>query len=99
MGFVFFKILKYNTTRRDSRGSGEQCKQNVIKPKKSKRGIKPPKNEWQIDHIDPDSLGGSNKGENGQLLCRRCNRKKSNKNNFNFKKKNRENRKRKGYRK
>ena len=92
------EIIKENSEHFNT-NKCEQCKQNVIKPKKSKRGIKPPKNEWQIDHIDPDSLGGSNKGENGQLLCRRCNRKKSNKNNFNFKKKNRENRKRKGYRK
>jgi len=30
----------------------------LIRPKKSKRGIKPSQDEWQIDHIIPKSKGG-----------------------------------------
>ena len=72
----------------------EKCKQNVIKAQKSRKGVTPPRNEIQIDHIEPESLGGKNSVENGQVLCRRCNRQKSNKNNIKYKKKNRDGRKR-----
>jgi hypothetical protein len=42
--------------------------------------VTPAKNEWQIEHIKPNSLAGTNSEENGQVLCRRCNRRKSNNN-------------------
>ena len=52
----------------------EYCGVDTIRPQKSMRGVTPPSNEWQFDHIEPDINGGSNKADNVQLLCRKCNR-------------------------
>jgi len=38
----------------------------------------PAKNERQVDHIKAKSKGGSGTPDNGQVLCRDCNNKKSN---------------------
>lgn len=55
--------------------SGEE----LVKPSKSKKGVTPPENEWQIDHIDPKDNGGSNSYSNAQVLSRKENRAKWNK--------------------
>ena len=52
----------------------EKCLTSVVPGKKSQRGVTPPTNERQFDHIHPDSLGGANDESNTQILCRRCNR-------------------------
>ena len=52
--------------------------------KKSKKGVKPPDNEAQIDHIDAKTpkdsnvTPGSNSYKNAQVLSRKNNRAKSN---------------------
>jgi len=56
----------------------EKCLTAVIPGQKSQRGVTPPTNERQFDHIHPDSLGGANDEGNTQLLCRHCNRELSN---------------------
>lgn len=53
--------------------------QVLIKPSKSQKGVTPPDNEWQIDHIKARSKGGSNSYSNAQVLSRKENRLKSNK--------------------
>jgi len=55
----------------------EKCLVTVVPGKKSQRGVTPPSNERQFDHIEPDSLGGANDEGNTQILCRRCNREAS----------------------
>ena len=68
----------------------ENCGIDLVKPKKSKKGVTPPANEWQTDHIEADIKGGANTKENGQLLCRKCNRDFSDKEKPNLKAQNRE---------
>jgi 5-methylcytosine-specific restriction endonuclease McrA len=55
------------------------CLVDVIPAKKSTRGVKPPSCEIQIDHVYPRSKGGNNSLSNAEVLCRRCNRAKSDK--------------------
>jgi len=63
----------------------EACGVDTIPAQKSTRGVTPPSNEAQYDHIIPDSKGGANTEDNTQLLCRKCNRSFSDKNKPNFK--------------
>ncbi|GAB1434027.1 hypothetical protein MASR2M32_02350 [Sphaerotilus sulfidivorans] len=67
----------------------EACGVDTVPAKKCQRGVTPPTNEAQYDHIDPNSKGGSNEEFNVQLLCRQCNRKFWDKIKDNFKKLNR----------
>lgn len=57
----------------------EGCKVETVPSKKSVSGVTPPRNEAQVDHINPKSNGGRGNPDNGQILCRGCNREKSNK--------------------
>jgi RHS repeat-associated protein len=56
----------------------ENCGVNTTPAQQSKKGVTPPKTETQIDHKIPKSKGGSGTPDNGQVLCRECNLKKSN---------------------
>ncbi|AOH55141.1 hypothetical protein ABE28_012350 [Peribacillus muralis] len=55
--------------------SGQLC----YKAKKSKKGVKPNSNEYQIDHVFPKKKGGTNSFKNAQVLTRKENRDKSDK--------------------
>lgn len=47
---------------------------NLVKPNKSTKGIKPPKNEWQIEHIVAKSKGGTNSYKNARVISLYLNR-------------------------
>ncbi|HKN58642.1 MAG TPA: HNH endonuclease [Gemmatimonadaceae bacterium] len=57
----------------------DDCDRKVDPGKKSEKGVTPPGNERQADHIIPKSKGGDGSPSNGRTLCRDCNIKKSDK--------------------
>ena len=54
----------------------EKCGAVTLPAQKNQRGITPPVNETQVDHIIPRVYGGNGSPDNGQVLCRQCNRDK-----------------------
>jgi 5-methylcytosine-specific restriction endonuclease McrA len=54
----------------------ENCGTQTQPAQQSKKGVTPPGNETQVDHVDPKAKGGSGTPNNGQILCRDCNQKK-----------------------
>lgn len=57
----------------------ESCGVETVPAQRSQRGVTPPPNETQVDHIYPRSRGGDGAPENGQVLCRACNMAKGDK--------------------
>ena len=81
---IIQKIIEENKKRNGGILRDDTTGEELVLPKKSKKGIKPPDNEAQIDHIDAkqpkesDATPGSNSYKNAQVLSRKNNREKSN---------------------
>lgn len=73
------KIIEENMNKNGGVVKSDLSGQELVKPSKSQKGVTPPENEWQIDHINPKDNGGSNSYNNAQVLSRKENRLKSNK--------------------
>ena len=76
-GGKFSKSTKATAAERADKKC-EYCGIETVPAKKSERGVTPPKNEGQTDHIEPRSSGGTNSPENAAHSCRECNRGLSN---------------------
>jgi RHS repeat-associated protein len=71
------EIIDARNTSRHGRPTCESCRREVTPGRSHERGVRPPGNERQRDHIIPRSRGGDGTPGNGQVLCRDCNLKKS----------------------
>jgi RHS repeat-associated protein len=71
------EVLDANAAKNQGKIVCEGCGVNTTKPEKSTRGVTPPKTDHQVDHVVPKVKGGPGAPENGQVLCRDCNVKKS----------------------
>ena len=69
-------VKDLNKAKNDGKMICENCKAETVPGKKSTSGEAPPKNEAQVDHIDPKAKNGSGTPDNGQVLCRECNLRK-----------------------
>ena len=68
-----------NADRNGGANVCDNCGQDVVPGERSQKGVRPPGNERQRDHIIPQSKGGDGDPGNGQILCRDCNRAKGDK--------------------
>lgn len=73
------KIYAENRNRNGGVLRDDNTGEFLVPGKQHTRGVKPPKNEAQIDHTTPKSRGGSNSFSNAQVLSRQNNIQKSNK--------------------
>jgi hypothetical protein len=55
------------------------CGTETVPGQRSVRGVSPPSNETNVDHVIPKAHGGSGDPLNGQVLCRACNLEKRDK--------------------
>jgi len=72
------KIIEANKVRNGGVVKSDLSGKRLTRPQKSKKGMTPDPNEWQIDHINPKHNGGTNSYCNAQVLSRSENRAKSN---------------------
>ena len=73
------EMLEQNRMKNGGQVLCENCGVTTVKPKKSTKGVTPPENEWQSDHIISRDKGGDGSALNTDILCRDCNRAKGNK--------------------
>jgi hypothetical protein len=73
------KVIEENRKMNDGVVKSDQSGVEAVKPSKSQKGVTPPDNEWQIDHVVPKDKGGTNSYDNAQVLTRKENREKWNK--------------------
>lgn len=76
------EILEENMRRNDGVLRSDKTGKILEQPAKSMKGVSPPKNEAQIDHIFPRDYGGANSFSNAQVIERAANIAKSNNPNF-----------------
>ena len=79
------KIYNDNRNRNGGRLLDDDTGEPLEPPKKSRKGVRPPPNEAQVDHIipkkpaDPNIPPGTNSYKNAKVISRQRNRQKSNK--------------------
>jgi RHS repeat-associated protein len=71
-------VKDVNAAKNGGKTVCETCGTKTTPSTQSKKGVTPAKTETNVDHVVPKSKGGSGTPDNGQVLCRDCNIKKSN---------------------
>ncbi|CAI9430348.1 RHS repeat-associated core domain-containing protein [Candidatus Ornithobacterium hominis] len=69
-------VIDLNKARNKGKTICEFCKKETIPAQKDIKGVKPPVNRTEVDHIKRKRDGGSGTPDNGQVLCRDCNQAK-----------------------
>jgi len=72
-------VKQKNAEQNDGKNRCENCGVDTVPGQQHKKGVTPPDKEAQVDHVTPRAKGGDGDPENGQVLCRECNIKKSDK--------------------
>ena len=72
-------VIDLNRIQNNGQVKCANCGIETIPAKQSIKNTTPTSNERQVDHVIPKSKGGQGTPKNGQVLCRGCNIKKSNK--------------------
>jgi len=72
-------VKQDNASRNEGTNRCENCGVETIPAEQHKKGVTPPTNETQVDHVVPKSKGGKGVPDNGQVLCRECNLQKGDK--------------------
>ena len=73
------QVVDENRARNSGTTRCEGCETQTVPGQQSQKGVTPPPNETNVDHIIPRAHGGQGSPVNGQVLCRTCNNKKSDK--------------------
>lgn len=68
-----------NAAKNEGKVICEACGRETVPSAQSQKGVTPPGNEAQVDHVIPKAKGGDGSRENAQVLCRDCNNAKSDK--------------------
>jgi RHS repeat-associated protein len=77
-------VKEQNAAKNGGQTQCEECGVTTVPAKKHETGVTPPGNETHVDHTvpkspaDPNVAPGSGTPDNGRVLCRDCNLKKSN---------------------
>lgn len=66
-------VKDLNKEKNNGKTVCENCGIETVPGKKSEKGVTPPNNETQVDHVKRKREGGSGTPNNGQVLCRGCN--------------------------